>query len=686
MVFTACQEDALVENQPQGELIYSLSAQVNGGTADSRAQIQLNNPLSGEEFFYWNESDSINIYQNTGKEFKRSVFHIADSYTEPTQGASKSATFNTTTPVYASANYLAFYPAERPLEYNELPMRINNELYFNEDNHDKVWGTYFRENMYMMDKGTFAGTDNASVSFKQLCSLFRISYVNCTSEEKHVNSFKFTSNGSQLFSEECHYHADTDEMEYLHGKSELGVGTDGLTVPAGESTELYALFFPNKFGDGNLTITLNGQGIDRMIDIPIADIAKANPNDTAFVAGKRYWFKITETEDSLVWTKNYTDEPENSNVVFTNKELSKALYDYLEVQGKMPGAITFDADSCAVMSPKNVAEVKTLSFRNINLPSLDGIGNFKNLTSLTCYRTGLTSCDLSQNTALQSLNVQFNSLTALDLNKNIELQELYCSNNPKLVTLDITNCTFLHTLRLSSTALTSVTIPNPENIGSLEYGYTNLSFNLKNFVGLYQLDCSGIGPDVLDFIPDNLKPQLVDLACSANNLISLDLSKYVGLRSLNCDENELTQLDLSSCTKLEHLNCYGNQLDSLDVSGCTELFNLICSDNKLKDINLKGLVNLKDLDAMNNKLTSLNAADCSSLMGLQCFANNISTLGLSSCTSLEHLACGEQRDSNGNYITIKVKLAEEVAEMWNERWSSDDFNRYVEIVDENVNI
>ena len=62
MIFTACQDDVLVENQPQGQMIYSLSANVNGGNAKSRAQIQLNNPLSGEEFFYWNEKDSFLLY------------------------------------------------------------------------------------------------------------------------------------------------------------------------------------------------------------------------------------------------------------------------------------------------------------------------------------------------------------------------------------------------------------------------------------------------------------------------------------------------------------------------------------------------------------------------------------------------------------------------------------------------
>ena len=87
MIFTACQDDTLVENPQQDKMIYTLSAQVDGDATMSRAQIQLNNPNSGEELFFWNSGDSFSMYQKMkAEDYNRSDFTISSDYVEPVEG------------------------------------------------------------------------------------------------------------------------------------------------------------------------------------------------------------------------------------------------------------------------------------------------------------------------------------------------------------------------------------------------------------------------------------------------------------------------------------------------------------------------------------------------------------------------------------------------------------------------
>ena len=73
---------------------------------------------------------------------------------------------------------------------------------------------------------------------------------------------------------------------------------------------------------------------------------------------------------------------------------------------------------------------------------------------------------------------------------------------------------------------------------------------------------------------------LTYLACSENQLTSLDVSQNTALTYLDCSENQLTSLDVSKNTALTELYCGGNQLTSLDVSKNIALRKLSCFGNK----------------------------------------------------------------------------------------------------------
>ena len=77
---------------------------------------------------------------------------------------------------------------------------------------------------------------------------------------------------------------------------------------------------------------------------------------------------------------------------------------------------------------------------------------------------------------------------------------------------------------------------------------------------------------------------LIDLRCSYNQLITLDLSQNTALTYLNCRNNLLTSLNVSASTALDQLHCQDNQLTSLDVSQNIALTVLICGNNQLTSL------------------------------------------------------------------------------------------------------
>ena len=136
---------------------------------------------------------------------------------------------------------------------------------------------------------------------------------------------------------------------------------------------------------------------------------------------------------------------------------------------------------------------------------------------------------------------------------------------------------------------------------------------------------------------------LKELACSFNQLTSLDLSKNTVLEELDCNDNQLTSLDLSQNTVLEELDCYYNQLTSLDLSQNTVLEDLDCYNNQLTSLDLSQNTVLEELDCYNNQLTSLDISRNTVLEDLDCYNNQLTSLDISRNTDLEKLNCSNNK-------------------------------------------
>ena len=105
MVFTACQEDTLVNDQAQG--IYTLKATVDKGAPMSRAQVVLGGTSTTTETFHWNAGDEMMLLDVSNVEdISKHSFTISSSY----DGNSVSADFTTSKALTEGNPIVAIYP------------------------------------------------------------------------------------------------------------------------------------------------------------------------------------------------------------------------------------------------------------------------------------------------------------------------------------------------------------------------------------------------------------------------------------------------------------------------------------------------------------------------------------------------------------------------------------------------
>jgi len=209
--------------------------------------------------------------------------------------------------------------------------------------------------------------------------------------------------------------------------------------------------------------------------------------------------------------------------------------------------LSWDIASDGVLTDAEIAEVTYVSVYKKRVKNLQGIEFFTALTSLDCRENyDLTSLDLSNNTALETLNCSYTRLTTLNVSGCMKLIELTCNDAGSLSSLDLSNRTALISLQCLGCSLSSLDV---SGCTALEY-----------------------------------------LSCPSNQLTTLDVSGCTALGNFDCTNNRLTALDLSKNAALIYINCSGNLLTTLDVSACTSLTNINCSVNQIKDTGMDALI------------------------------------------------------------------------------------------------
>ena len=356
MLFTACQEDALVKEQQQDK-IYTLSAKMTGTPAMSRAQIQFDNEDAGKgEMFFWNEGDSFKLYQTINDNLQSCDFVISSDYKEPEKGSAGEAEFSSVTPAVASKDYIAIYPANVPVnETNDVQFSFPAELDFTHATTDEakaeVWKEYFKNNMYMVARGQLVVDGANKVAFEHQCALARVTYTNMTGEVQEVGGIRL--GGDQSFGSSYSFRL-TGGSSGRGGTNSFELRTKGLSVVAGDSIDLYVLFFPRNFSDGEMHVTVMEKG---HLALATSKIAEANNGASGFEAGKRYWFKVTQTKEGMKWTKDVTgDEGEGGEAP---SEPEEPVLSSIEEVAKNGGTFTVN-ENTRLTSPLIVESDMTL--------------------------------------------------------------------------------------------------------------------------------------------------------------------------------------------------------------------------------------------------------------------------------------------------------------------------------------
>lgn len=152
--------------------------------------------------------------------------------------------------------------------------------------------------------------------------------------------------------------------------------------------------------------------------------------------------------------------------------------------------------------------VLNLDLKDTAARSLKGIEYLKNLSSLYCDNTKITSIDLTKNPTVDFVIACNTPVTEVKLAANSKLRYLNCMHS-KLAKLDVTKCADLEYLEVSYSSLSSL----------------DVTHNAK----------------------------LVSLGCGKNNLSKLDVTHNAKLAYLVCADNPLKQLDIRKCPKLVSL-------------------------------------------------------------------------------------------------------------------------------------
>jgi Fibronectin type III domain/Secretion system C-terminal sorting domain len=248
---------------------------------------------------------------------------------------------------------------------------------------------------------------------------------------------------------------------------------------------------------------------------------------------------------------------------------------------------------------------------SLNLVSLDiadftGLGYFVSILELNCSNNAITSIDLSNNIALQKIDIAANSLTVLDVSQNINLQELACNgnslaelytnSNPNLeilnvsansiYDLDLSANIALKDLKLNFNPIVNLDISNNVNLEAFSatycYSLENVDFSNNNL--LEQLSLWYSNQSEIDV--SNM-PNLVFLYLRSLNLTSLDVSNNLNLYNLYVTNNNISELDVSFNSNLAYLSLDGLYVSTVDVSNNPNLEWLDLSGFLLESVNAK---------------------------------------------------------------------------------------------------
>lgn len=142
----------------------------------------------------------------------------------------------------------------------------------------------------------------------------------------------------------------------------------------------------------------------------------------------------------------------------------------------------FDVNYNGIISHSERNAVNAIEIASGSISTLQGVEFFPNLTSLKVLNVGLSTLNVSANTALVELYCSGNSLTSLNVMANTALKELYCNSN-SLDSLDVSCNVALEKLDIRNNPIVSLDLSHNGALNTLwcqsnQFTELDLSLNL----------------------------------------------------------------------------------------------------------------------------------------------------------------------------------------------------------------
>lgn len=316
-------------------------------------------------------------------------------------------------------------------------------------------------------------------------------------------------------------------------------------------------------------------------------------------------------------TKINTDNLPNLNSLYL---VSPKLYAYVNVSKN------------AMLQELSVGRSKT------DQSELD-LSNNTELSKLRIQEIPLTKLDLSKNKQLKSLRVEETQITTLNVNGFSMLQELTVSNINTLTKLEC-----------AKTAIQELDVTSLPSLKELDCGNTNIkALDVSKNTELTKLHCEYTGVSTLD---TSANTKLKELYCHHASLQNIVLpytasADNTTLHTINVSDNQITTLEVYSYRGLKKLNCSNNKLTELIVGKNVALQELICSDNALETLDCGALEKLTRVECTNNKLTTLDILNAIAIQTLlvassKAVANNLANI---TCSNTSEAAYNDLNSS-----------------------------------------
>ena len=236
------------------------------------------------------------------------------------------------------------------------------------------------------------------------------------------------------------------------------------------------------------------------------------------------------------------------------------------------------------------------------------------LQELTCTRNSLTALDLSDCTALVSLDCCINQIQELDFSHSPNLRQIECWNN-RLSSVNVSANTRLEWADFGSNDIKTLDVSHNTALKHLEAYDCRLSeIDVSHNTELDYLELGGANDEYTE---------------RHNRLTAIDVSANTKLTYLAVDRNLLTELDVSMLPSLEILLFHVNPITDIDLSHNPALYELYCRDTALTSLDLSANPALTILRCQNNDITTLDLSANPHISALSCDMNDIHSLTVS---------------------------------------------------------